>query len=128
MLFDTSYKDKKTEKQIDTAVGLPFSLKERWKLKGIGSKRLTIADIADEYKEFLNAAHYPSKANIELRPKGIIVHFRHKLQAYSWIMPFRDLDIENQGTLQLTSDSKRITFREKLEASFINKIEKTKSP
>ncbi|MBC6399946.1 MAG: hypothetical protein GDA51_04485 [Ekhidna sp.] len=127
MIFDTSYFDKKIEKQINEAVGKSFSFKERCRLKGIGSKRLTITNISEEYRKYLNAEHYQSKANIELRPKGIIVHFRHKLQAYCWIMPFSDLEIKNEKKLSLASNGKFIDFIEQLEESFLEKINSTKA-
>lgn len=97
MILDTSYSDKKITKQINDAMGRPYSLSDRWKLRGIGSKRMAIAEISEEYRKFLNADHYISNANIELRPKGILVHFRHKLQAYSWIMPYENLQVETES-------------------------------
>jgi len=124
MLFDTSYHDKKIERQINQSVGPVFSFKERWKLGGIGSKRLTIADITDDYKKYLNEEHYQSKANIELRPKGIIVHFRYKLEEYSWVMPFDDLTLKNESNLVLTAGDKFIAFEEKLEERFLQKFDK----
>lgn len=127
MLFDTSYKDKKIERKINETVGPSFSFAERWKLKGIGSKRFSIKSVSEEYRGFVNAAHYISNANLELRPKGIIVHFRHKLQAYSWIMPFSDLVVENKTALHLMSDGKHITFGERLDDAFFDKMERVKN-
>jgi len=127
MLFDTSYQDKKIEKQINETVGLPFSFMERWKLKGIGSKRLTIKSVSEVYSKYINAAHYVSNANLELRPKGLIIHFRHKLQAYSWVMPFNDLIIENKTGLVLKANDKFVTFQEKLEDNFLSKINNLRS-
>lgn len=122
MLFDTSYSDKRITRQINEAVGIAFSIKDRWKLRGIGSKRMVIGDISKEYRKYLNAAHYLSHANIELRPKGIIIHFRHKLQAYSWIMPYDDLDIKYDDSLRLASDEKFICFAQDLDHTFIVKM------
>lgn len=122
MLFDTSYSDKKITKAINGAVGESFSWKERWRLGGIGSKRMVIQEISDEYQKYLNAEHYISNGNIELRPKGIIIHFRHKLQAYSWIMPHNDLKIEYKDSLRLTSDEKFICFSGTLDNAFITKM------
>ncbi|MFK7952755.1 MAG: hypothetical protein AB8B73_07885 [Ekhidna sp.] len=124
MIFDTSYTDKRTIRQINTAVGIPFGFKERWKLGGIGSKRMVIEDISEEYKKYLNADHYVSNANIELRPKGILIHFRHKLQAYTWVMSYTHLSIEQTDKLTLTSDGKFIRFKDALETNgkFIEKM------
>ena len=124
MLFDTTYTDKKITRQIDAAVGKPFTWKDRFKLGGIGSKRMVISDICEEYAQYMNAAHYQSKANIELRPKGIIVHFRYKLESYSWIMPYETLSIQSKGGLMLSADEKFISFSTEIDQPFINKMMK----
>lgn len=122
MIFDTSYSDKETTRKINKAVGPPFSWKERWKMGGIGSRRMTVNAISEEYKDYMNADHYISTANIELRPKGIIVHFKHKLQAYSWIMPYRFLDITFDQALRLESEGRFIQFNEPENEKFIQRM------
>ncbi|MEQ9466560.1 MAG: hypothetical protein RLN88_04060 [Ekhidna sp.] len=122
MIFDTSYSDKEITRQIDKMVGKSFSWKQRWKMGGIGSRRMTIHGISDEYKKYMNADHYVSTANIELRPKGIILHFRHKLQAYSWIMPYTSLSIQYKGSLRLESAGKFIQFDEPRNQKFIRQM------
>lgn len=123
MLFDTSYSDKRITKQINEAVGHPFSFKDRIKMGGIGSKRMVIGDISEEYQKYLKAAHYQSHANLELRPKGLIIHFRHKLEAYSWIMPYASLSLEASDSLRLTAEGKFISFTEELDEPFITKLQ-----
>ncbi|MEO9870937.1 hypothetical protein [Ekhidna sp.] len=110
MIFDTSYSDKEITRKIDKAVGQSFSWKDRWKMGGIGSRRMTIHDISEDYRKYVNAEHYISNASIELRPKGIIIHFRHKLQIYSWIMPYHSLQIQTIPYLRLESKRKFIRF------------------
>ena len=123
MLFDTSYSDKRITRQINEAVGHPFSFLERIKMGGIGSRRMVIGDISEEYQKYLKAAHYQSHANLELRPKGLIIHFRHKLEAYSWIMPYASLEVEASDSLRLVSEGKFISFAEELDEAFIRKLE-----
>ncbi|WP_436515804.1 hypothetical protein [Ekhidna sp. To15] len=122
MIFDTSYSDKETTRKIDLAVGRSFSWQERLKMGGIGSRRMTINGISDEYKSYLNAEHYISTANIELRPKGIILHFRHKLQAYSWIMPYSSLNIQFSKILRLEADGHYIQFDDPKNDRFIDRM------
>ncbi|WP_421764903.1 hypothetical protein [Ekhidna sp.] len=122
MIFDTSYSDKKTTRKINTAVGPPFSWKDRWKMKGIGSRRMTVSKISEEYKDYMNADHYISTANIELRPKGLIIHFRVKLQAYSWIMPRDSMKIIYDGALKLEKDGRFIQFNEPGNEKFIDQM------
>ncbi|MEM6643665.1 MAG: hypothetical protein AAF616_11855 [Bacteroidota bacterium] len=122
MIFDTSYTDKRTTRKINEAVGLPFSWKERWKYGGIGSKRMVIKDISAEYKKYMKAAHYLSNANIELRPKGIIIHFKHKLESYAWIMPYAALSIERSDEFVLKAAGRFISFHQELDQKFIVKL------
>lgn len=122
MIFDTSYSDKETTRKINLSVGPPFSWKQRWKMGGIGSRRMTVSAISEDLKPYMNADHYVSTASIELRPKGIIVHFRHKLQVYSWIMPYNDLKIEYEHSLRLESKGKYIRFDRPYNERFINRM------
>ena len=124
MLFDTSYSDKRITRQINEAVGLPFSFMDRIKMGGIGSRRMVIEAISEEYQKYLKAEHYQSHANLELRPKGLIVHFRHKLESYSWIMPYDSLEVETKLSLRLSSDGKFISFAQDLDQGFIGKLQK----
>ncbi|WP_462250759.1 hypothetical protein [Ekhidna sp.] len=119
MIYDTSYPDKETTRQINKAVGVPFSFMERLKMGGIGSRRMIIHEISEEYKKYLNANHYVSVANIELRPKGILIHFRHKLQSYSWVMPYDSLSITYDKTLKLESKGFFIQFNDPQNDKFI---------
>ena len=119
MIYDTSYPDKETTRQINKAVGVPFSFMERLKMGGIGSRRMTIHEISEEYKNYLNADHYISVANIELRPKGILIHFRHKLQSYSWVMPYDSIAITYDKILKLESKGFFIQFNDPQNDKFI---------
>lgn len=126
MIYDTSYSDKETTREIDNAVGKSFSFMERWRMAGIGSSRLVISDISEEYKKYLNAEHYISNANIELRPKGILLHFRHKLQVYSWVMPYETLKIEEGNEPRFISNDKFIQFKSGIEPKFLGKLKSLK--
>lgn len=122
MIYDTSYSNKETTRKINQLVGLPFSWRQRLKFRGIGSPSMVIADISNEYKKYMNAEHYQTKANIELRPKGILIHFRHKLQAYSWVMPFTSLTVLHDTHLTLASDDLFISFHEPTDKIFLSKL------
>lgn len=122
MILDTSYSDRETTRKINSAVGPAFTFTQRWKMGGIGSPRMAIDAISEKYMKYLNAAHYQSNANIELRPKGILVHFRHKLQAYAWIMPYTDLNIEWNETLTLKVKDDFIRFNPPINEQFVNRM------
>ena len=88
MLLNVSYNDPKIKKQINSEVGAPFSLRERWKLGGIGSSKLKITHASIDIHNLLVLDNNNNSCNIELRPKGIIVRFRSLLETYGLIIPY----------------------------------------
>lgn len=126
MILETTYTNKETIRQINLLTGKPYTFRERWRMGGIGSKRMVIENISKEYEEYLNSSHYRTYANIELRPKGILLHFRLKLESYAWVMPYQDLKIEFGEKLTLHSDGKFVTFKDARENNekFLTKLKK----
>lgn len=124
MIYETTYSSREIALEINKLVGKPYSLLERIKMGGIGSKRMPIHNISEEYAEYLNAEHYITYANIELRPKGIVVHFRYKLESYSWPMAYDNLTIEKAPVLTLKSEDRFISFKDglMLNEKFVEKI------
>lgn len=93
MLLNVSYTDKKITKKIDEAVGKPFTLKERFALKGIGSPKLHITETSVEIRNLLILDNNLDTCNIEMRPRGIIVRFRSLLETYGLVIPYYKLTI-----------------------------------
>ena len=80
MLLNVSYNEPEVKKKIETAVGKPFSLKERWTKGGIGSSKLLITQTSIDIHNLLILDNNRNTCNIELRPKGIILRFRSLLE------------------------------------------------
>jgi len=93
MLLNISHNDKDVSRKIDEELGKPFTLKERLKMNGIGSPKLFITQTSVEIHNLLILDNNTSVCNIELRPKGIIVGFRSRLESYALIIPFYKLTI-----------------------------------
>lgn len=93
MILNVSYNNSKIKRQIDEAVGEPYSLKERIRLGGIGSSKLIITDASGEIARLLNLDSNRNQCNIEIRPDGILVGFRSLLESYALIIPFYKLVI-----------------------------------
>ncbi len=93
MLFNVSYNDKKITRKIDEAVGKPFTLKERFKLGGIGSPKLEITEANVEIRNLLILDNNANVCNIEMRPNGIIVGFRSLLESYALVIPYYKLTV-----------------------------------
>ena len=93
MLLNVSYNDRKIKEQIDREVGPPLSLRERWKLGGIGSSKLAITHASIDVHNLLVLDNNSNSCSIELRPKGIIVRFRSLLETYGLVIPYYKLKV-----------------------------------
>ena len=93
MLLNVSYNEPEIKKKIETAVGKPFSLKERWAKGGIGSSKLLITQTSIDIHNLLILDNNQNTCNIELRPKGIILRFRSLLETYALIIPYYKLTL-----------------------------------
>ncbi len=110
MIFNTSYKNDKYTQESVKVLGKSFSLLKIIKTGGIGSSRLVIKELSSRLTP--KNAQYTSinYANIELRPKGIIVHFANKLERYSWLIPYFSLVVYNSQTFSIHSNGNFIKF------------------
>ena len=111
MILDTTYYSKELKELIEDIVGKPYSLIQSLKLKGIGSKRLMIDDVSPNMKQNLNKVSDINYANIELRPKGILIHINKGLKTFSWIIPFYHLVIYKTNGSSIHAQGKYIHFR-----------------
>ena len=93
MLLNVSYNEPEVKEKIETAVGKPFSLKERWAKGGIGSSKLLITQTSIDIHNLLILDNNQNTCNIELRPKGIILRFRSLLETYALIIPYYKLTL-----------------------------------
>ncbi|WP_378186805.1 hypothetical protein ACE939_00465 [Aquimarina sp. W85] len=91
MLITTSYNDAEVKRIINKEVGNPFTLKERLKLKGIGSPKLHITEASIQIHNLLQINNSLNTCNIELRPAGIILNFNVRLATYALVIPFYKL-------------------------------------
>ena len=121
MLLNISYNDSAIKRRIEEAVGSPFSLQKRWKMKGIGSQKLNITSCSIDIHNLLILDQNINSCNIELRPKGIIVRFRSLLETYGLIIPYYKLKLYkgkaeeysiyiDKYHLKVLADSKNIHF------------------
>lgn len=88
MIYLLSHNDKTIKNQIDTLIGKPFGLRERWLMGGNGSGGLLVMDGDDKLLACLPQDGSIRKCNIELRSGGIIVGFHKGMETYGWVVPY----------------------------------------
>lgn len=93
MLVNVSYNNPEVTRKVDQLVGKPFTLKERWALKGIGSPKLFITGASLEIRNLLLLDNNLDACNIELRPGGIVLRFRSLLETYALVIPYYKLTL-----------------------------------
>ena len=74
MLLNTTYHNEEHEKTIAKLIGGPYSFFKSLKLRGVGSKRMIIDKTSYNLNSLLNRTSDLNYANIEIRPKGIIIY------------------------------------------------------
>ncbi|MFP2994813.1 hypothetical protein ABN763_02835 [Spongiivirga sp. MCCC 1A20706] len=104
MLFNTTYKNEDYQTESKHFVGKAFSFFETIKMGSIGSSRLMIAEFSQKLHPKNRVASEINYANIELRPKGIIVHFTNRLERYAWVIPYYRLVTYNTRTFSIHAE------------------------
>ncbi|MGB3343390.1 MAG: hypothetical protein WBA61_05730 [Aequorivita sp.] len=101
MLLSVSFSDAEITRKINAELGKPYSLYERIKMWGNGSPKLILKEASEAISDLMNRDNNRNVCNIELRPKGIIVGFRSKLDSYALIIPYDKLVLSttNDGYL-----------------------------
>ena len=93
MIHDLTYSNRQANIEINKAIGKPFGFfsKERW--RGIGSQRYVIKLAEGKLADIFEGNYSQNFANIELRPNGILLRIRYRLEVYGVTFPFGQLSI-----------------------------------
>ena len=110
MIFNTTHKNEDYDLESTALVGRPFNLVQRIKKGGIGSGRLVIHKISPKLNLGKLKFSENDYANIELRPRGIIVHYTRKLERFSWVIPYYRLVVYNSQSFSIHANGSFIQF------------------
>jgi|TARA_B110000259_G_C13928358_1_gene367864 hypothetical protein len=121
MILNISYQSKSQERDINDHVGLSYTFWESLKMGGSGSQKLIINDCHEIFDPYLKQLHSTKYCNIELRPKGIGLRFRYKLEAIGWFIPYTTLDYHHED-FSLKIQDQLTGFFMNLKASHRNRI------
>ena len=126
MLKNISYNNPKIIDEINNYVGKPYTILKRLKIGGIGSSKLIINSADSIIENLLKLDNNLNYCNIEIRPKGIIIHFKSLLETYGLIVPFYKVKIfkgkANEYSIYMDNFFIKVNASEKNEHDFFKKI------
>ena len=130
-LYNITYKNKETEKEINAEMGKSFGLIEKLRLGGIGSRRMIIENYSEDISSLALKVSGIQYANIELRPNGVIVHINQGIYTHAWTIPYYRLSIFNGDFFTIHGGGSHIQFNKekswKENKDFLQKIVKLRS-
>ena len=130
-IYNISYKDKETDKLINEEMGIAYSLIKKLQLGGIGSRRLIIEYFSENMNHLKLKVNGLQYGNIEIRPKGIILHINQGVYTYAWTIPFFRLSIYNGDFFTIHGNGNYIQFNKekswKENRNFLQKLIRLKS-
>lgn len=111
-MLNTTYKNEENELIIEDLVGKPFSLRKKLMMGGVGSGRMVIEEVSPKLELTLLNGQDLNYANIELRPKGILIRITRRLDNFTWIIPYYQLHIYKTQGLSIHGQGQFLHFRE----------------
>jgi hypothetical protein len=111
VIFNTTYKNKDAQTTINDLIGKRYSFIQSIKLKGTGSKRMMIDEVSIGFQKIVNSVSDINYGNIEIRPKGILVHVNKGLKNYSWAIPFYQLHIYKTSGFSIHAQGNFVRFK-----------------
>jgi hypothetical protein len=111
MIQNTTHFNKEHKQIIADLVGSEFSLVQKLKMKGVGSKRMIIDDVSPNMKPMMNIVSDLNYGNIELRPKGILILINQGLKNFTWVIPYYQLVIYKTNGSSIHAQGKFVHFR-----------------
>lgn len=110
MVLDTTHNNKEHDNLIDDIVGKPFSFLQAIKLKGIGSKRMMIAEVSPNFQSYMNTIADINYGNIEMRPNGILLYINKGLKNFTWVIPYYQLVIYKTNGASIHAQGRFVRF------------------
>ena len=110
MIVDYSTRPVRATREINELVGKPFSFKMRLVMRGIGSHRMKIEKSSIEIYEKLSKFQQIKYGSVELRPRGIIIHFKDNLTHWVWVIPYYKLVLYQTDFDSIHADGNFLNF------------------
>lgn len=111
MILNTTHRNPEHKRIIADLIGDSYSFVEKLRLGGVGSKRMIIDEVSPNMHSIMNVVSDINYANIELRPKGILVMINKGLKNFTWVIPYYQLVIYKTNGSSLHAQGRFVHFR-----------------
>ncbi len=111
MILDFTAPTKDQINAVDSLIGKPYSIVQIIRMGGTGSHKMILSEYSSGFINFLRKNQNLIYGNIELRPKGLLVHLSHINSRFSWAVPFYRLSIFQSGDFTIHGDGQFLRFR-----------------
>jgi hypothetical protein len=111
MILNTTHRNPEHKQIIADIVGSPYSLVQKLKLGGIGSKRMIVDEVSPNMQSVMNTVSDVNYANIEIRPNGILVMINKGLKNFTWIIPYYQLVLYKTNGSSIHAQGRFVHFR-----------------
>lgn len=110
--YSTTFDDKERTLEINELLGKRFSLLQSIKMGGTGSSRMMVEEVSPSFSRVMNKISNVNYSSIEIRPKGIIVHFvQQGLKSWCWVIPYYKLVIYHADGLRIHADGNFVAYK-----------------
>lgn len=111
MLLNHSLHLAKDEERIAALVGPSYSLFTKISMGGTGSEKMEILACSSYFKEVLHQFQETNFGSLEIRTKGILVHFNNGRNYHVWCIPYYRLSIYKTDTLSIHGEGHMVRFK-----------------
>lgn len=126
MILDTTLLTEDVVRKINALVGASYPVMKRLRMGGTGSRRMELVSASPQFAHFLADNSDTVYANIELREKGILLHFKKYQTRYSWLIPYHQLVIFKSDTFSIHSAGQNMRFHaekmDELNSRFVTRM------
>lgn len=111
MIINTTHNHPEHKQIVSDLIGEPYSLVQKLKLGGVGSKRMIVDEVSPNLHSIMNIVSDINYANIEMRPKGILIMINKGLKNFTWIIPYYQLVIYKVNGSSIHAQGRFIHFK-----------------
>lgn len=126
MILDTTLYTDDVVRKINASVGNSYPVLKRLKMGGTGSRRMELVSASIHFAHYLADNSDTVYANIELREKGILIHFKKYQTRYSWLVPYHQLVIFKSDTFSVHAAGQNMRFNaekmDELNSRFVTRM------